>query len=238
MTPTLVARAAASTVAAAIGLASFAPTATASPEATVLSPGGHIAVYSPEGALRTGCTVGWLASDSQGLPMLLTAGHCGAVGDHVVGRRADGTYFSAGWVTHVVDVPDGEDIAVASISPDAPLDTRVAGLRPVAGAVKRVAVGERVCLYGSKTKKRSCGEVLSVSPSVIQATAKVQPGDSGAPVYAIDRTGVAYPVGILRGMRADSSGAVIQPIIDVLREQGLTLMPTPAPDVLVRPGGR
>lgn len=215
-----------------------APPAAAYPQVDVLTPGAPIATYAPGGdrALTAGCTAGWLARTATGDLAMLTAGHCAHLGDKAVWQRGDGDYVAIGYATSVVATANGTDWGVISLSGPVAYDARVLKLRRVAAATKLVTAGERICLYGAESG-RQCGPVVSVTEDRIVADVQTHPGDSGGPVYWIDDTGVAYPVGLHLGREIDSNLEVVQPIAGVLREQNLTLIPGPA-EASVVPVGR
>lgn len=228
----------AAAAAAAVMLAvTTAPQAAAYPKVTTLTPGAPIGTYTAAGNRDGACTAGWLARTADGTPMMLTAGHCfssGAGGQALLGLDADaGNYVKVGDADYVVDVPDSTDIAVVRVTGPVTLDARVLERRPVSGVVAEVSPGDTVCVYGSESG-RNCGPVMRLTDGGgIQVDIQTRAGDSGSPVYRLGRSGVAQPVGLVRG--ALNGDAVVQPIADVLRERELTLLQTESPAPHIQP---
>lgn len=176
------------------------------------------------------CSVGFSARSRSGAPRMITAGHCTSSGGDVLGTNSKliGSVQSS-----VFDrVGDWGTVAVG-----APWDT-TATVASAATSTTRVTdaasadVGAPVCRSGSTTGWH-CGQVTAVDVTANYATGPVlgltmtsacsEPGDSGGPFVS-----GSAALGTLSGGSGDchtpGSDTLYQPIDEILRSEGLTLV--------------
>jgi hypothetical protein len=219
-------------VAALCAAASLALAPAAAAAQPVITPGTAIATRNPAGTTLGDCTLGFLAT-GDGADYALTAGHCNAGGEVLLSddRRL-------GQFTRTVNDVDPASLDlrdVGLIHLDAsdlpPLDPSISARIPVTGVLAEpLTIDDTLCTYGARTGHERCGRVAftpAPGDSTVQFGAASQPGDSGSPVYRVQKDGSAQAVGILiRGEKsvASSQAMLIGPY---LREWNLTLATTP-----------
>lgn len=224
----------------AVVFASPAEAAPPLPPSPAITPGAGLAIYTADATGGDSCTAGWLAHDSAGRPVMVTAGHCDKGGKVAMKWTESGAYETIGAFTnsiHEGSVGDDTDIGVISLSNAAiPTDTRVLDRRPVAGVTGDVKVGDVLCKYGVATG-RQCGPVLDEpTASKVRFGASGAEGDSGGPVYLIQPNGDAVAVGVtIRS--ADAGGQVAELVQPWLQKWQLTLDTTPKPAPGTQPVG-
>ncbi|GAA4394391.1 chymotrypsin family serine protease [Tsukamurella soli] len=160
------------------------------------------------------CTFGVAVSGPAG-PAWITAGHC----DETPGAPLFVYPTTSISGSDAVQLPDTYESAEAEESPDpatglvsdsallpvrtlAPAATMIAGHFPVEGvltesAVKALPVGTTVCFDGAHSGV-TCGPLTSTD-GLIHFNVTGAPGDSGAPVFAVDAQDRAALIGLLKG---------------------------------------
>lgn len=223
---------AAAAITAAVTLASPASAEPPVPPAPAITPGAGIGLYDSNGKAAAACTLGFLATGADGSRYGFTAGHCDEGGNVVMPYQTQGNYQRIGQFA-ASDHGSGWDPDIATIRLDStlPMDTRVLVRRPVTGLTSKVGTDDTLCYYGMRSG-RQCGKVQwstesAETDSRVSFSATAIGGDSGAPVYRIERDGTATAVGVLD--TADtSSGEVTATLIEpYLKKWGLTLDTTP-----------
>ncbi len=205
--------------------------------ALALAPGVGIVTYGTDTRPGGQCTAGWLVHDADGQPGLLTAGHCDEGGGAAYYDARHG-FEGIGRFTHdVYQGNDGEDADIAELgignyagAQKVATDTRIIGVRPVLTPVdpNRLAEGQILCHYGLATGPApQCGVITYISASKVVFAAKVEPGDSGGPVYYRNADGTATPVAIATGASRQGSGTVAELIGPWLQRWQLSLDTTP-----------
>lgn len=210
----------------AVALAAPAAAAPITPNPAI-TPGAGVAIYDSSKALAAGCTLGFLATGADGSHYAFTAGHCTHDGNVVMPYKEQGNYQRVGQFTESVEEPTWPDIAAIKLDGNLPLDNRVLSRRPVTSATSTLHDGDILCFYGMSSG-RHCGEafVATMDGVSVGFSAPAVPGDSGAPVYRIEKDGSATAVGILKGSD-DAIGASATLIQPFLTKWGLTLDETP-----------
>lgn len=224
----------------AVVLASPASAAPPLPPSPAITPGAGLAIYNADATGGDSCTAGWLAHDSAGQPVMVTAGHCDKGGKVAMKFTGTGGYEAIGSFSqsiHEGSVGDDADIGVIALSNTAiPADTRVLDRRPVEGVTDDVKVGDVLCKYGVVTG-RQCGPVLDEpTGSKVRFGALVQKGDSGGPVYLIQPDGDAVAIGVTI-RESDEGGTVAELVQPWLQKWQLTLDTTPKPAPGAQPVG-
>lgn len=216
----------AAAAAAAIALLSAAPAyadddVDPAPPSSAVTPGAGIGLYDGAGKPAAGCTLGFLATGADGIRYAYTAGHCNKGGGAVLPYQAADNYRALGRFAHAVnDGPDGPDIAVIRLDDTLPHDARVLSRRPVTAVIADISTNDTLCFYGMRSGGHPhCGRVTQGStngaPSRVRFAAVSVVGDSGSPVYRIERDGNATAVAILDGGDSSSSTAtLIKPFLD------------------------
>lgn len=213
----------------AVVVAVFAPRLT--PAATAIAPGIGIEIDDPDGDAKA-CTLGFLATDAGGRHYALTAGHCDRGGAVAMSYRIKGNLRTIGRFAHTVHEGRwGRDIAAIRLDDDElRRDTRILGERAVTGVAKHLYAEDTLCFDGISSGLQ-CGAIsmaLHAGPlrrdmqDRVLLTATAKPGDSGSPVYRLERDGSATAVGIVNGNVGDT-GVVATMVRPYLEQWGLTL---------------
>jgi len=222
----------------------FAAPAAASPPVTpnpAITPGAGVSIHDATGDGGGACTLGFLATGTDGSHYAFTAGHCAHDGNVLMPYQTQGNYQHIGQFAQSVHESTWPDIAAIRLDGTLPLDNRVLSRRPVTGVTSAISANDTLCFYGMRSG-RQCGEVI-VPPSPgddsVTFSSTAVPGDSGAPVYRIEKDGTATAVGILKG-GDDNWGASATLIQPFLKKWDLTLdttprVPTPALPVGYQP---
>ena len=175
-----------------------------------------------------GCTSG-IAAVMNNAPAMLTAGHCGSLGNAVYnGPRSNGTYNYMGAINYDNDNTDVASFGVTSTSSyiNVGSDPQVPSQRYM-GAWGSPVVGQYMCQSGSYTGERCNLRVVATYQWICRsynngclawwypmtdainnagsAYAAAGHGDSGAPVYL---QGTSTPMGLVHGPLSPSSAAV------------------------------
>lgn len=226
----------------AITLASPAAASPPVPPAPAITPGAGLAIYDSSKAFGGSCTLGFLATGADGSRYAFTAGHCDKGGNVLMPYQTQGNYQRIGQFAESVHESTWPDIATIRLDSTLPTDNRVLARRPVTGVTSNVSASDTLCYYGMRGGLR-CGEVI-VPPGpgdeYVSFSTDADAGDSGAPVYRIEKDGSATAVGVLKG-GDDSWGASATLIEPYLQKWGLTLditprVPAPAQPVGYQPG--
>lgn len=179
---------------------------------TGLLPGTQIAVLqemNEEGVKFSSCTVGFSLPGKGVFPWAITAGHCGNVGDKVYniilspdGSIADMKFLGTIRYSSMFNSDENtSDWGAIRLNPKAQLPS-VNQEIPLFISTKDIKNGEKLCKYGSRTK-RSCGPKVDSnilvksnmdarfdSQTVVGYADKARlcalPGDSGGPVFDND----------------------------------------------------
>lgn len=211
---------------AAVTLAAPAAAAPITPNPAI-TPGAGVAIYDSSKALAAGCTLGFLATGADGSHYAFTAGHCAHDGNVLMPYQEQGNYQRIGKFAESVEESSWPDIAAIRLDGALPLDNRVLSRRPVTGVTSSLSDTDTLCFYGMSSG-RHCGQafVTSMDADSVSFDATAIPGDSGAPVYRIEKDGSATAVGILKGGddQLGASATLIQPF---LKKWDLTLDTTP-----------
>ncbi|BDE13760.1 MULTISPECIES: S1 family peptidase [Mycobacterium] len=177
------------------------------PAATGIGPGTAIAVRFADGTGGMTCTAGFLVREQSGQTGVLTAGHCNKPGEasRVTINSATKSYVTVGTFDQTVsEGTHGEQHDIGLITLDAdqiPQTPAIMASMPVARVAENLQIGQQLCKFGMKTGRVECGQITDVTDSKVVFLAASQCGDSGGPVYLIQRDG-AVAVGIhIRGGR-------------------------------------
>jgi len=199
------------------------------PANPAITPGAAIGVYDSNGNAAGTCTLGFLATGTDGRHYAFTAGHCDHGGPVMMPYQTEGNFQRVGQSAESVHEATWPDIAAIKLDGNLPLDIRVLSRRPVTGVTSTLRNGDKLCFYGMRSG-RQCGEafVATMDGASVGFSAPAIPGDSGAPVYKIEQDGSATAVGILKGSD-DSFGASATLIAPFLTKWGLTLDTTRTP---------
>ena len=213
----------------AVAVAPLAAATPPLPASPAITPGAGLVSTNAAGSEGTTCTAGWLARDSAGREVMLSAGHCTRGGAVSIKYSVTGAYEKIGAFSSAVNegaFGADRDFGVIALDSAIPVDTRILDRRPVVGATSKVAVGDVLCKYGSLTQRR-CGPVTEVTPSEVVFATAGEGGDSGGPVYLIRPDGNAVAVGVT--VRGDSEISAAELIEPWLRDMRLTLDTRPSP---------
>lgn len=203
-----------------------APIAAGEP-AYVASPG--MALHHSDG---TRCTLGYTATNREGIRLAVTAGHCGAgrLGDVVYDRyrRPLGRYVAA----------RGDNIpartygyALIALAPDVH-PTAAVSSRTAIATTGAAQIGEAVCIFGVATGS-TCSTVAAVTDTYgIIADSISDGGDSGGPVI---RASDGALVGIVIGHSDRANSTSFQPIADSLARMRIDGEGGTSPAPIVRP---
>lgn len=156
------------------------------------------------------CTAGFVVRNPKGARMMFTAGHCDVGGS--VKAMVDGAWVPAGrFVTSTYWGSGGDDADIGVIMPKSSLavTSAVDAELPVGGYVPLTMPGMTLCKWGAATG-RSCGPVITSSPSKVKFSARIAPGDSGGPVWGYTPSGQAVAVGITIRQAADDGNPVAE----------------------------
>ncbi|QLL09602.1 S1 family peptidase [Mycobacterium vicinigordonae] len=177
------------------------------PAATSIGPGTAIAVSFADGTGGMACTAGFLVRAQSGQPGVLTAGHCNKPGEasKVSVNSAGESYVTVGTFDQTVSegtYGEQHDIGLIALDADKlPQTPSIKSSMPVMRVAENVQIGQQLCKYGMKTGRVECGQITEVTESKVVFLAASQCGDSGGPVYLIQKDG-AVAVGIhIRGGR-------------------------------------
>ncbi|WP_280827675.1 hypothetical protein [Mycobacterium sp. OTB74] len=178
------------------------------------------------------CTLGPTVT-ADGRTGFLTAGHC------VLGAYSPDQYLqtTAGGATEmfgiagqaVADATQDSTVIWANTTAD-PRSAKIAGL-PVVGAmteaeVKVLPPGTPVCFDGAKSGV-TCGPLIDAGGGVIYFGKGAVGGDSGAPVFVVDRDGRATVIGLLARTDDDSRASTATYTAPALARLGVTIVTAP-----------
>jgi hypothetical protein len=195
---------------------------------------GQRLVFGRQAPLLFACTGAYAVRLAHGRPGAVTSGHCTGESTSRAVRWEPGSkrLLLGRIVDNRYPVPDVLSIRLSSEYKSAPQIERgdlapltVVGLVPTAAQVP----GSRICFAGNTTGAETCGEIRNPKGNLICTSAKSRPGDSGGPVYRVERDGFVSAVGILavakKGKKAQPM--CYQPIEEALRSVGATLRTGP-----------
>lgn len=190
------------------------------PPSNAVTPGAGVGLYDANSRGASACTLGFLATDSDGRRYVFTAGHCDKGGSVVMPYLTPTGFRRVGLFAHTVDEPAADIAAIALADTAPPYDARVLSRRPVTAVTDAITDADTLCFYGMRTGGRPhCGRVISPAAAaddnylVVFGAVSVH-GDSGSPVYRIESDGNATAVAILNSGTATSSTAtLIEPFL-------------------------
>lgn len=202
------------------------------PAATAIAPGIGIDVEDSFGRVVEACTLGFLAIGADGAHYALTAGHCDRGGGVTMSHRTEGNLRKIGRFAHSVHEGEwGPDIAAIRLHDDElQRDGWILAERRVRGVTTTLLPEDTLCFDG-RISGRQCGNFSltlhaarsrQAMENLAFFTATAQPGDSGSPVYRLERDGSATAVGIVNGTVSDV-GVVATLVEPYLEQWGLTL---------------
>lgn len=171
------------------------------------------------------CTAGFAAEGPDGSFYLLTAGHCDD------GGSVQWTDAGANPLGHVAATDyDGyeRDAAIIRLEPGAgrPVGS-VDGRYPVRDVLSRSQIhpGLPLCKVGATTGE-TCGLVIAVDDTTVEASVFSLEGDSGSPAFVKNPDGTVSAVGLLVGSPVDDDYTTYFTMVDpLLAEWGLRLLP-------------
>ncbi|MBN9644492.1 hypothetical protein ACFSSC_11020 [Corynebacterium mendelii] len=155
-----------------------------------------VRVYNVDG--KTSCSAGWFAHKGE-RKIMVTAGHCGSVGDRVVFVNKQGEKFLLGRYVVSDNTMGKIDIGLVDVTDSQapwysspPLKEKVTRLW---GFDELQKADPMVCRLGFRTGM-TCGDLAEITNrQTFSAYAPGDRGDSGGPVFAfVDK--VLYPVGV------------------------------------------
>lgn len=176
------------------------------------------------------CSQGWIAGRDQEVYMV-TAGHCGEVGDRFSIRDAYGNEAVFGEVTwSAFEQVSGYDLGLIYIYPEAHhlIDPAIPLNDVVVQGTATPAELERqhpmVCRIGYRTEAY-CGTYLNyTSEGLFDYRGFAKPGDSGGPVFVIDNQGNYWAAGVTSYITyTDGSRQSAMSIAEMMNYFGLTL---------------
>jgi V8-like Glu-specific endopeptidase len=183
------------------------------PATGAIGPGTGIAVTYADGSGGMACTAGFLARTNTGQAAVLTAGHCNKPGEaSKTSVNFGGNYLTVGTFSRTVSEGLGgeaHDVGLIVLESDkVPQNPAIAASVPVTGVSSDLRLGQQLCKFGMKTGRPECGQITDITESKVAFMAASECGDSGGPVYLIQRDGTATAVGIhIRGGRTDDPKA-------------------------------
>lgn len=196
------------------------------------------------------CSVGFVAQDTAGTKYLITAGHCGQLGEQIVATYGGSAGVIGTVVTSVTGQVGTADYAIIKITNDSAA-AQVKGSIPssltktikfyddgfswapqatqtqwaAALPLAQLATQYRgYCHLGFRTGL-SCGEITATDAAnwQLEISAFGDHGDSGGPIFAVDSAGF-HPVGITSWVSAYALSLGGTSITDVLQKHGLSLV--------------
>lgn len=175
------------------------------------------------------CSAGWLVRRQEQV-FLLTAGHCGHLGDTFAVATPDGEETSFGVVVETVDDPgSAADYALIQVFSDLAGAYRAGpGQEPVTAAARlqdEIGPGDEICRLGFRTGL-SCGALRGVDTDGrrFRFAGVTDHGDSGGPVF-LRHDGEMTPLGIVSGSpRGDDTLVIAEALTPVLHLHDLELI--------------
>ncbi|WP_131822724.1 hypothetical protein [Mycobacteroides chelonae] len=191
-------------------------------------PGVKVGHRDARGAAQK-CTLGPAVTNGPRAGFLI-AGHC--TGDQYAQVNFDGRNpMSLGPALQAQDAPTPQgysDSAVIWTGAVDPSATKIAGTWPVTGVmsvrdVRALPAGTPICINGAVSGVR-CSPLITADADYIRSAPIVQHGDSGAPVFVINKeTRGAVLLGITSGIENGQDEATfLQPALERLGVQALT----------------
>lgn len=172
------------------------------------------------------CSVGWIVTTER-RAFILTAGHCGDVGDRAALPRRNGRLTPVGqFVESRFAGVGSRDDALIELYDSA----RWTATIPLDMAATKIATPQwadthrpRVCRLGYRTGL-SCGAYLNTDGTIIEYRGIDDHGDSGGPVFAL-WDGDLYALGVYSYLsKTDATRAGTSAIADTLDHWGLKLL--------------
>ncbi len=166
------------------------------------------------------CSTGWIVSGPDGRTFVLTAGHCGQVGDIVSLMDEYGRFTDVGeYVESEIAEAGGVDHGLIEIFDDAPYSSTPPTSIPIVGYADADWLQEnrpQICRIGFVTPE-NCGEFISTDGVTVRWGSASWDGDSGGPVFAVV-DGEGYAVAVQSYRIAEdpnqTGGSLIMPAID------------------------
>lgn len=200
-----------------------------------LSPGAKIAVQRADGAEKS-CSIGWIVTspaldNGRGI---LTAGHCGGVGDQVTIKKRDRSTLQIGSIVRQELSPDdpgvGEDYALIELTAAAAgeISTDVSPeMQPVEQKDMSWVEENKPYICARGFHQITCGAYARPGVGkMFFSRGETESGDSGGAVWAIDPAdkNTAYAIGIIRGTSGTEENQIaVKPIDDILGQWDLEL---------------
>lgn len=162
------------------------------------TPGMTLGITTTDGKMVR-CTSAFAAKDSNGDPVVFTAGHCfpatarSSVDYGVIGERGSVRMARLGSVESAQSrstqggkrtVDWSSDFAVIRVDPSVTPVARIADTYTVTEVMTadRITTGMTLCKYGYRTQE-TCGPVISGDNGFVRAALFSMTGDSGSPAY-------------------------------------------------------
>jgi hypothetical protein len=149
-----------------------------------------------------GCTAGWILPGADGVPVMLTAGHCQPPkADRVsspLGPGEVGVWESA-WAAQPAGLGDVAAVRLTLVDPAKVDDGKIAGVMPSA-EVAKLAPRTQACAW-LPNSGTICGEISDGGGNVAMlqtdGPSTIADGDSGSPVWTLDRDGNVVAIGVI-----------------------------------------
>ncbi len=170
---------------------------------------------------REDCSSGWIVKGGDGPRVMLTAGHCGRVGDRISVTTKGGVELYAGEFIDETFSSGRVDIAMIRIAPGVRTEGAPYGQGKVGGFATATWLQEnrpRICRLGAQTGL-SCGDFISVDRAThtVYFDNIVDHGDSGGPVFVQLDDGTIMAVGVAAAYQSDdatrTSATLIEPYL-------------------------
>lgn len=171
------------------------------------------------------CSVGWIVSHEQ-RSFILTAGHCGNIGDKISISDSNGRRVQVGsFVESRYNGTGGVDDGLIQLWDNRYVDSSIPVQATLAGWKSAEWVRQnqpRICRIGYRTGY-SCGDYLTQNSAVVEFRNIADKGDSGGPVFTVV-DGKVYAIAVNSyGSRTDATRAGASMIDSPMTKWGLTI---------------
>lgn len=152
----------------------------------------------------TYCTAGWVLPGADGVPVVITAAHCATGGKGRVRARGGNDFgvWAAAWAAPPAGLGDTAALRM-TLGPQPAADAGTVAGHHIRGMlasdeVQKLQAGTEVCMLGSVSGAR-CGALVIAHTGavVVDIGDSVASGDSGGPVWVLDRNGDAVILGVV-----------------------------------------
>jgi hypothetical protein len=149
-----------------------------------------------------GCTAGWILPGADGVPVMLTAGHCQPPkADRVSSPLGPGDVgvWESSWATPPAGIGDVAAVRLTLVDPAKVDGGQIAGVMPAA-EVDKLPPHTQACVW-LPNSGTVCGEISDGGGNVAMlqtdGPSTIADGDSGSPVWTLDRDGNVVAIGVI-----------------------------------------